>query len=87
MGDAGRRARRSPAHDAGALRTAVPAGLGNVGLNQRRPAPLIDRVVAAVRVWREVFEEPGVSERDGELEKAAFRRAADVGMRAVLRHR
>ncbi|QHG88699.1 type II toxin-antitoxin system HipA family toxin [Xanthomonas sp. NCPPB 1638] len=62
------------------------AGHGDFGLNQQRAARLIDRVAAAVRVWREVFEELGVSEKDCTLVKTAFRRAADVGMREVERH-
>lgn len=62
------------------------AGYGNFGLTRNRAAILIEGVVAVVRIWREVFEELGVSARDCDAVASAFRRAADVGMREVERH-
>jgi serine/threonine-protein kinase HipA len=48
-------------------------------------ARIVDRVVRAVRSWRESFEASGVGARDCDRVASAFRRAADIGMRDVDR--
>lgn len=53
------------------------------GLRARRAAEMIDRIVRAVRPWREVFEAAGLTARDCDAISSAFRRAADIGMRGV----
>lgn len=55
------------------------------GLRAHHAAETIDRVVRAVRRWREVFEEAGLTTRDCDALSSAFRRAADIGMRDATR--
>lgn len=59
------------------------AGAGRFGLLPPDAARVIDRVVGAVRRWRETFEGLGVSTRECDRVATAFRRAADIGMRDV----
>lgn len=61
------------------------AGAGQFGLLPPDAARIIDRVVAAVRGWRAVFESLGVSVQECDRVASAFRRAADIGMRDVER--
>ena len=61
-------------------------GAGRFGLLPPAAAAIIDRVVRAVRSWRDTFEQLGVAKRDCDQVATAFRRAADIGMRAVERH-
>ncbi len=60
-------------------------GAGRFGLLPPAAAAIIDRVVRAVRSWRDTFEQLGVSPRDCDQVATAFRRAADIGMRDVER--
>lgn len=62
------------------------AGAGRFGLLPRNAATIVDRVVRAVRSWRDTFERLGVSVRDCDQVATAFRRADDIGMRDVERH-
>lgn len=61
------------------------AGAGRFGLRPPDAARIIERVVAAVRAWREVFEGLGVPARECDRVASAFRRAGDIGMREVQR--
>jgi serine/threonine-protein kinase HipA len=61
------------------------AGAGRFGLLPPDAARIVDRVVRAVRSWRETFEGLGVSVRECDKVATAFRRAADIGMRDVKR--
>ena len=61
------------------------AGAGRFGLLPPDAARIVDRVVRAVRSWRETFEDLGVSVRECDKVATAFRRAADIGMRDVER--
>jgi serine/threonine-protein kinase HipA len=61
------------------------AGAGRFGLLPPDAARIIDRVVRAVRGWRDTFEGLGVPARDCDRVASAFRRAADIGMRDVDR--
>jgi serine/threonine-protein kinase HipA len=61
------------------------AGAGRFGLLPPDAARIVDRVVRAVRSWRESFEASGVGARDCDRVASAFRRAADIGMRDVDR--
>ncbi len=63
------------------------AGAGRFGLLPPDAARIVDRVIGAVRGWRDSFEASGVSARDCERVASAFRRAADIGMRDVDRQR
>ncbi|PKO49594.1 MAG: type II toxin-antitoxin system HipA family toxin, partial [Betaproteobacteria bacterium HGW-Betaproteobacteria-21] len=62
------------------------AGAGRFGLLPPNAAAIVDRVVRAVRSWRDTFERLGVSARDCDRVASAFRRAGDIGMREVERH-
>lgn len=62
------------------------AGAGRFGLLPPDAAAIVDRVVSAVRGWRNTFDRMGVSARDGDRIATAFRRAGDIGMREVERH-
>lgn len=61
------------------------AGAGRFGLLPPDAARIIDRVVRAVRGWRDIFEGLGMSVRECDRVASAFRRAADIGMRDVDR--
>lgn len=61
------------------------AGAGRFGLLPPDAARIIDRIVRAVRSWRDIFEAQGVSLRECNRVDSAFRRAADIGMRDVDR--
>ncbi|MFT4178286.1 MAG: HipA domain-containing protein [Thermomonas sp.] len=61
------------------------AGAGRFGLLPPDAARVIERVVRAVRSWRETFEGLGVSVRECDRVASAFRRAVDIGMRDVDR--
>jgi serine/threonine-protein kinase HipA len=61
------------------------AGAGRFGLLPPDAARIIDRVVRAVRTWRDIFEGLGVPVRECDRVASAFRRAADIGMRDVDR--
>lgn len=61
-------------------------GAGQFGLLPPDAARIIDRVVRAVRGWRETFEAHGVPMRECDRVSTAFRRAADIGMRDVERY-
>lgn len=61
------------------------AGAGRFGLLPPDAARIIDRVVRAVRGWRDIFEGLGLSVRECDRVATAFRRAADIGMRDVDR--
>ena len=61
------------------------AGAGRFGLLPPDAARIIDRIVRAVRIWRDTFEGLGVSVRECDRVASAFRRAADIGMRDVDR--
>lgn len=61
------------------------AGAGRFGLLPPDAARIIDRVVRAVRNWRDLFEGLGVPVREIDRVASAFRRAADIGMRDVDR--
>lgn len=61
------------------------AGAGRFGLLPPVAAQIIDRVVGAVRSWRDSFEALGVPARECDRVASAFRRAADIGMRDVDR--
>jgi serine/threonine-protein kinase HipA len=63
------------------------AGAGRFGLLAPAAATIIDRVVSAVRGWRDRFEGLGVPARECDRVASAFRRAADIGMRDVERQR
>lgn len=58
-------------------------GAGQFGLLRPRAAEIIERIVAVVREWRQVFDELGVSARQSERMNSAFRHADEVGMRVV----
>lgn len=60
-------------------------GAGRFGMLPPDAARIIDRVVAAVRAWRETFEALDVSALECDRISTAFRRAADIGMEAVQR--
>ena len=62
------------------------AGAGRFGLPPPDAAAIVDRVVRAVRSWRDTFERLGISARDCDRVASAFRRAGDIGMREVERH-
>lgn len=62
------------------------AGAGRFGLLPPDAASIIDRVVSAVRTWRETFDGLGVPARECNKVATAFRPAADIGLRAVARH-
>lgn len=62
------------------------AGAGRFGLLPPEAARIIDRVVRAVRSWRDLFEGLGLPVRECDRVAGAFRRAADIGMRDVDRH-
>lgn len=57
------------------------AGAGQFGLQRGKAHEIVEGVVAVVREWRNLFDELGVSDRDSERIKPAFRRAADLGFR------
>ncbi len=61
------------------------AGAGRFGLLPPDAARIIDRVVRAVRGWRDIFEGLGVPVRECDRVATAFRRAADIGMQDVAR--
>jgi serine/threonine-protein kinase HipA len=61
------------------------AGAGRFGLLPPDAAAIVDRVVRAVRGWRNTFEGMGVPARDCDRVATAFRRAGDIGMRDVER--
>ena len=61
------------------------AGAGRFGLLPPAAARIIERVAAAVRPWRKVFEALGVSALECDRVASAFRRAGDIGMRDVER--
>lgn len=56
------------------------AGAGRFGLLPLDAARIIDRVVRAVRGWRDSFEALGVPARECDRVTSAFRRAADIGV-------
>lgn len=59
---------------------------GRFGLLPPAAASIIDRVVRAVRAWREAFEDLGVPVAECDRVTTAFRRANDIGMREVARY-
>lgn len=59
------------------------AGAGRFGLLAPAAARIVDRVVTAVRGWRDVFEGLGVPARECDRVATAFRSAEDIGMRDV----
>ena len=61
-------------------------GCGRFGLLRPQAARIIDRIVSAVREWRERFEAADVDRRQCDLVATAFRRAGDIGMHAVQKH-
>lgn len=61
-------------------------GAGRFGLLPPAAARIANRVVAAVRPWRETFEREGVSAADCDRVATAFPRAADIGMREVEKY-
>lgn len=63
------------------------AGAGRFGLLPPRAAGIVDRVVRVVRQWRESFENSGVSVVECDRVASAFRRAGEIGMKAVERRR
>jgi serine/threonine-protein kinase HipA len=63
------------------------AGAGRFGLLPPHAILIIDRVVGAVRGWRDVFEAQGVPAGECDRVASAFRRAADIGMQDVERRR
>ena len=60
-------------------------GAGAFGLRRSQAAPIVEELVACTRSWRSTFDTCGVSERDSSTVASAFRRAEDIGMRAVER--
>lgn len=62
------------------------AGGGRFGLLPPDAARIIDRVARVVRSWRETFDRLQVPERLCDQLATAFRRPADIGMRAVEKH-
>lgn len=56
---------------------------GAFGLLKPDAAAVIERVAAGVREWRTCFDELGVSPRQCELVKSAFRRPRDVGLNEI----
>ena len=62
------------------------AGAGRFGLLPPDAAAIVDRVARAIRSWRDTFERMDVPARDCDRVASAFRRAGDIGMRAVERH-
>jgi serine/threonine-protein kinase HipA len=60
-------------------------GAGQFGLQRRAAAQLIEALVAGVRPWRERFDALGVSAHDSDAVENAFRRASDIGLRAIER--
>lgn len=74
-----------PLGRAARLDNALRAG-GRYGLLPPAAAAIIARVVAAVRPWRDIFENEGVSLADCDRIASAFPRAADIGMREVEKH-
>lgn len=61
------------------------AGAGRFGLLPPDAARIIDRIVGAVRGWRDTFEGLGASVRECDRVASAFRRATDIGKRDVDR--
>lgn len=61
------------------------AGAGRFGLLPSRAASIIDRIVCVVREWRERFENSGVPVVECDRMASAFRRASEIGMKAVER--
>lgn len=61
------------------------AGAGRFGLLPPDAARIIDRLVGAVRGWRDIFEGLDVPVRECDRVVSAFRRAGDIGMRDVDR--
>jgi serine/threonine-protein kinase HipA len=62
------------------------AASGRFGLMPPDAARIADRVVRAVRSWRESFERMQVPARLCDQLATAFRRPADIGLREVERH-
>ncbi len=62
-------------------------GAGRFGLLPGDAARIIARVVSVVHGWRNRFEGLGVPARECDRVVSAFRRAADIGLRDVDRHR
>lgn len=58
-------------------------GAGQFGLLRPRAVEIIERIVAVVREWRQVFDELGVPARQSDHMRSAFRHADDVGLRIV----
>ena len=58
---------------------------GQFGLHSADAATLILQIVSAVRPWKGVFEEHGVSHADIAAVEGAFRRASDIGLQHVER--
>jgi serine/threonine-protein kinase HipA len=58
---------------------------GRFGLRQAEAASIVLQMVAAVRPWKGVFEEHGVTAADIDAVAGAFRRAADIGLRQIER--
>ena len=61
-------------------------GAGQFGLTREAAAAIVDRVVATVRTWRDVFEAAGATPRECDRIESAFRRADDVGMRSIAKY-
>jgi serine/threonine-protein kinase HipA len=59
---------------------------GRFGLLPHAAARIIDRIVRAVRPWRESFEASGVPPAERDRVATAFRRASDIGMHKVERY-
>lgn len=59
------------------------AGAGRFGITRRKATQLIEQLVAGTRSWRNTFDRCGVSERDSDMVASAFRRATDIGIRAI----
>lgn len=60
-------------------------GAGRFGITRHAAAAMIQELVAGTRGWRTTFDSCGVSERDSDVVASAFRRAGDIGLRAVDR--
>jgi serine/threonine-protein kinase HipA len=56
---------------------------GQFGLDAAEAARSIDALVRVVREWRRIFDDLGVPARESERIAPAFRRASEIGMRAV----
>lgn len=61
------------------------AGAGAFGMRRRAAADAIEELVTRTRTWRNTFDACGVSERDSEAIRGAFRRPQDIGIREVER--